>query len=52
MDKVVLEPASRSVRFTTPGLELSFGAIGKGWALDQVVRSLVGRALGVKLARS
>ena len=40
MDKVVLDEATRSVRFTTPGVELSFGAVGKGWALDRVFAAL------------
>jgi len=45
MDKVVLDDARRSVRFTTPGVELSFGAVGKGWALDRVFASLVERGV-------
>jgi len=48
MDKVVLDDAARSVRFTVPGVELSFGAVGKGWALDRVARSL--RERGVSRA--
>jgi thiamine biosynthesis lipoprotein len=39
----------RTVRFTVPGVELNFGAVGKGWALDRIAASLrvrgVGRAL-------
>ena len=46
MDKVVLDEAARSVRFAVPGVELSFGAVGKGWALDRVARSLRDRGLG------
>jgi thiamine biosynthesis lipoprotein len=30
----------RSVRFARPGVELSFGSIGKGWALDRVAAGL------------
>ena len=45
MDKVVLDEAARSVRFAVPGVELSFGAVGKGWALDRVARSLRERGL-------
>jgi len=45
MDKVVLDEARRSVRFATPGVELSFGAVGKGWALDRVFASLVERGV-------
>jgi thiamine biosynthesis lipoprotein len=32
---VLLNPAERSVRLIVPGLELNFGSIGKGYALDQ-----------------
>ena len=46
MDKVVLDEAARSVRFTAPGVELSFGAVGKVGALDRVARSLRDRGLG------
>ncbi len=45
MDKVVLDDAARSVRFTTPGVELSFGAVGKGWALDRIAASLKERGV-------
>ena len=45
MDKVVLDEAARSVHFSAPGVELSFGAVGKGYALDRVSRSLQDRGL-------
>ncbi|HKZ33139.1 MAG TPA: FAD:protein FMN transferase [Vicinamibacteria bacterium] len=45
MDKVLLDAAHRSVRFTTQGVEISFGAVGKGWALDRIAASLVGRGV-------
>jgi thiamine biosynthesis lipoprotein len=45
MDKVLLDPAARSVRFTTQGVELSFGAVGKGFALDRIAASLRERGL-------
>ena len=49
MDKVALDDMGRTVRFTVPGVELNFGAVGKGWALDRIAASLrvrgVGRAL-------
>ena len=45
MDKVELDGLARGVRFTSPGVELSFGAVGKGWALDRVAAGL--RAKGV-----
>ncbi len=34
MRHVVLNPATRTVKFRRPGLELNFGGIGKGHALD------------------
>jgi thiamine biosynthesis lipoprotein len=45
MDKVLLDAADRSVRFATPGVELNFGAVGKGWALDRIAASLVERGV-------
>jgi len=49
MDKVALDGMGRAVRFAVPGVELSFAAVGKGWALDRVAASMrvrgVGRAL-------
>ena len=45
MDKVLLDAAHSSVRFTTQGVEISFGAVGKGWALDRIAASLVGRGV-------
>lgn len=45
MDKVELDEATRSVRFTSPGVEVSFGAVGKGWALDRIAASLQQRGL-------
>ena len=37
---VTLTPASRTVRFTVPGVELDPGGIGKGFAVDSVVALL------------
>jgi thiamine biosynthesis lipoprotein len=48
MDRVVLDGMDRTVRFAVPGVELSFGAVGKGWALDRVAASL--RVKGVPRA--
>jgi thiamine biosynthesis lipoprotein len=49
LDKVALDDMGRTVRFAVPGIELNFGAVGKGWALDRVAASMrvsgVGRAL-------
>jgi thiamine biosynthesis lipoprotein len=38
--KVRLDPATRMVRFTAPGIELDPGGIGKGFAVDRVVSAL------------
>jgi thiamine biosynthesis lipoprotein len=45
---VELEKATRSVRFLVEGLELDFGGIGKGFALDCAARTL--RSHGVEAA--
>ena len=47
-DEVELDAATRSVRFKVPGVEISFGAVGKGYALDRIARSL--RERGVSRA--
>jgi FAD:protein FMN transferase len=46
--RVVLDAGTRRVRFTTPGVELDPGGIGKGFAVDRAVDAL--RADGVKAA--
>jgi thiamine biosynthesis lipoprotein len=38
--QVALDPARRTVKFLSPGMELDPGGIGKGYAVDQVVRVL------------
>jgi thiamine biosynthesis lipoprotein len=48
MDKVVLDDMARAVRFALPGVEIGFGAVGKGWALDRIAASL--RVRGVSRA--
>jgi thiamine biosynthesis lipoprotein len=48
LDKVSLDGLARTVRFAVPGVEISFGAVGKGWALDRVSATL--RARGVARA--
>ncbi len=40
MEWVLLEPEGRWVYFARAGVELSFGAIGKGWAVARCVRLL------------
>src|SRR5437763_1849994 len=47
-DKVHLDPAARTVRFASPGVELDLGAIGKGYAVDRTVKVL--REAGVETA--
>jgi thiamine biosynthesis lipoprotein len=48
LDKVELDGAARNVRFTRSGVELSFGSIGKGYALDRIAPLL--RQHGVQRA--
>lgn len=36
MEAVVTDPATNTVRFTRPGVALDFGAVGKGYALEEV----------------
>ena len=38
--KMQLDPTQRTVRFTSPGIELDPGGIGKGFAVDAAVRIL------------
>ncbi len=45
---VTLSPGDRSVQFLKPGLELDFGGMGKGWALDRAAAVL--KDLGVDAA--
>ena len=47
-EKIELDERARTVRFAVPGLSLSFGGIGKGYALDLVADLL--RANGVPRA--
>jgi thiamine biosynthesis lipoprotein len=47
-DGVVLDADTRSVRFRRQGIELNFGAIGKGYALDRAAARM--RATGVSRA--
>jgi thiamine biosynthesis lipoprotein len=48
MAHVRLDPASRGVRFARSGVEVNFGAIGKGYALDRMAVLL--RARGARRA--
>ncbi|HPA41838.1 MAG TPA: FAD:protein FMN transferase, partial [Candidatus Hydrogenedentes bacterium] len=49
MNRVELDPATRAVRFTRPGMRVDFGGIGKGLALDRAAEIL--RQNGVSRAR-
>ncbi len=40
MERLYIDAAARTVRFDTPGMELNFGGIGKGFALDAMGRVL------------
>lgn len=48
MHHVVFDPAVRTVRFDSPGVEIDLGGIGKGYAIERAVECL--RALGVARA--
>jgi FAD:protein FMN transferase len=39
-DKLLLDEATRSVRFLREGMEVNLGSIGKGYALDRVVTEM------------
>ena len=43
MSHIRLNPHNRSVRYLRPGVEINFGSIGKGYALDRVAGILRGR---------
>jgi thiamine biosynthesis lipoprotein len=45
---VVLEPAARTLRFTTPGTRINLGGIAKGYSVERVIALL--RQAGVKNA--
>ncbi len=45
LDKLFLNPRTRSVRLALPGMKLDLGAVGKGYAADQVLSLLKSRGL-------
>lgn len=45
MKLVELDPTERTVRFTEPGVKLNLGAIGKGYAIDRLVESMLGQGV-------
>ncbi|MFO0944545.1 MAG: FAD:protein FMN transferase [Planctomycetota bacterium] len=49
MQDVLLDAQERTVRFGRPGMELNFGSIGKGYALDRVTEFLTGRSFSPAL---
>jgi thiamine biosynthesis lipoprotein len=40
LERVEFDPEGRRIRFTRAGMELNFGAIGKGWAIDRAIGML------------
>lgn len=42
-DKLLLDEKTRTIRFLHEGMEINFGSIGKGYALDRVAHSMRGR---------
>src|SRR6185369_504016 len=40
MQSVVLDAATKTVRFARPGVALNLGSIGKGYALDRAAKPL------------
>ncbi len=44
--RVELDAAKQSVRFLTPGVEINFNAVGKGYALDRAGQLLTERGVG------
>jgi thiamine biosynthesis lipoprotein len=44
-DKIQLDEARGLVRFAVPGVEVSFGGVGKGWALDRMAEALGARGV-------
>ena len=42
-EKIYLDEAARSVRFSQPGVQINLGSIGKGYALDRAARHVSNR---------
>jgi thiamine biosynthesis lipoprotein len=49
MRHVCLDATTRAVRYKIPGLEINLGSIGKGFALDRVVKLLRGHGFSAPL---
>jgi thiamine biosynthesis lipoprotein len=46
---IILDPATRTVRFARPGVELDPGGIGKGYAVDRMVEVLKSNGIAIGL---
>ena len=49
MNRVALDASQSTVAFTAPGVEINFGAVGKGYAVDRMCAVLRGRAVDAAL---
>ena len=49
-DKLLLDHQKRTIRFERPGVELNFGSVGKGYALDRMSEVIRGRAQAALLS--
>lgn len=50
MSRVEVDVRRQTVRFARAGMEINFGAIGKGWALDRIAIGLRARGVGALLS--
>ena len=48
-DQLLLDAEKRTIRFTRQGMEINFGSIGKGYALDRVAASMRNRVASALL---
>lgn len=46
LDKLVLDPTAKTIRFTQPGVEINLNAVGKGYALDRAAEALAAHGIG------
>jgi FAD:protein FMN transferase len=49
-DKMILDPARRTIRFGSRGVEINLGSIGKGYALDRIGAEMRRRGIRSALA--
>jgi len=45
MKNILLDSKNRMIRFLKPGVEINFGSIGKGYALDQAAKQMRSRGI-------